>query len=69
MFKIDFNNLTTLKENDELLFKMFEKSILSRQNKKEKEPKGRAEDGQYCPKAKPGQSWAHIEKTGKEGDE
>lgn len=29
-------------------------------NRKSKEPKGKAEDGSYCPKRKFGQSWAYT---------
>lgn len=38
-------------------------------NRNDKEPKGKAEDGSYCPKNKFGQSWAYTkEKVEKEND-
>ena len=45
------------------IFRMFNKVLHDRHDrrkKKAKEPKGRAEDGSYCPKKKPGQSWSYI---------
>ena len=34
--------------------------------KKQKEPKGNADEGKYCPKEKTGQAWSHIKDTKKE---
>lgn len=36
------------------------------QKRKTKEPKGKAEDGSYCPKKKVGMSWAYNKETFKE---
>lgn len=38
-------------------------------NRNSKEPKGKAEDGSYCPKNKFGQSWAYTKETNKEEEE
>ena len=39
------------------------------QKRKTKEPKGRAEDGSYCPKEKAGQSWSYTkDRVEKEND-
>ena len=35
-------------------------------NRNRKEPIGRASDGNYCPKEKFGQSWAHLDKSKEE---
>lgn len=56
------------KKLGEMLFvaKMKERK---KSNRKIKEPKGKAEDGSYCPKSKFGQSWAYTkEKVEKEDD-
>lgn len=38
-------------------------------NRKTKEPKGKAEDGSYCPKKKAGQSWSYTkDRVEKEND-
>lgn len=42
------------------IFNMFCSLLKKRKNKKTKEPKGKAEDGSYCPKKKAGQSWAYA---------
>ena len=33
------------------------------EKRKQKEPKGKAEEGSYCPKKKAGQSWAHTKEN------
>jgi len=48
------------------IFNMFCSSLKKRKNKKTKEPKGKAEDGSYCPKKKVGMSWAYNKETFKE---
>ena len=37
--------------------------------RKSKEPKGKASDGEYCPKKKFGQSWAYIKGDKNDQDE
>ena len=37
-------------------------------NKKKTEPKGKAEDGAYCPKEKVGQAWSYTKDITKEED-
>ena len=44
-------------------------SLSKQVRKKHKEPKGRAEDGAYCPKGKTGQSWAHVKNKKEEEDD
>ena len=46
--------------------KMKERKKFSRNNK---EPKGNANEGSYCPKNKFGQSWAYTKETNKEEEE
>ena len=51
------------------IFKMFCDALRKqRKKKKVKEPKGKAEDGSYCPKVKPGQSWSHTKDTRKDDE-
>jgi len=50
------------------MFFLSKTRLRKRLNHNPKEPKGKAEDGSYCPKEKAGQSWSHIKDTKKEED-
>lgn len=66
---IDFSNITIGENTNLKIFKMFLNSIMKRKEKKQKEPKGKAEDGSYCPKKKAGQSWSYTkDRVEKEND-
>ena len=69
MYKIGFNNIVIDPSTDETIFRMVGKAILRRKLPKDKEPKVRAKDGEYCPKKKAGQSWAHIDKSKEDANE
>ena len=47
-------------ELERMLYKAMDKSRDKKQNKK---PKGDALHGEYCPKKKAGQSWAHTKEN------
>lgn len=67
---IDFSNITIGENTNQKIFKMFINAIMKRKEKKQKEPKGKAEDGSYCPKRKAGQSWSYTkDKSEKEEEE
>ena len=66
MYKIGYENLYLNIFSDTRLFDLFDKAISKRKSPKQKEPKGNAKDGAYCPKEKVGQSWAHIDKSKEE---
>lgn len=66
---IDFSNITYGENTNRKIFKMFVNAIMKRKEKKQKEPKGKAEDGSYCPKKKAGQSWSYTkDRVEKEND-
>lgn len=66
---IDFSNITIGENTNQKIFKMFVNGIIKRKEKKQKEPKGKAEDGSYCPKRKVGQSWAYTKYTIRNNEE
>ena len=66
---IDFSNITYGENTNRKIFKMFVNAITKRKERKPKEPKGKAEDGSYCPKKKAGQSWSYTkDRVEKEND-
>jgi len=67
MYKIGLSNIyANLDGSDTEMFTMIYRSMCKRKLPKEREPKGNAKDGAYCPKTKAGQSWAHIDKSKEE---
>lgn len=63
-----YPNIAQDRKLGEILFlsKMRMRKKFYRDNK---EPKGNAKDGSYCPKNKFGQSWAYTKETNKEEEE
>ena len=57
---IDFDNVKIGKRYSRDVFKMFIEAQKKQKKRKLRDPKGKAEDGSYCPKKKPGQSWSYI---------
>ena len=51
---------------DRQLLCWFCDAIQKHKERKQKEPKGSAEDGSYCPKKKFGQSWAYTKEKKEE---
>ncbi len=53
-------------ELERLIYQALSKQV----QKKHKEPKGKAEDGEYCPKVKPGMimGWSHTQKKNEEDE-
>jgi len=66
VYKIGLFNIYTNEYSDTDMLTMLYRSLNKRKLPKEKEPKGRVQDGVYCPKKKTGQSWAHIDKSKEE---
>ena len=61
--RLNFSGTQPQLEN--LVYKILSKQV----QKKRKEPKGKAEDGAYCPKEKPGMSWSHTKNKKEEEDD
>ena len=66
---INIENITYNANTNRRLFRLVLDSINKRKERKIKEPKGKAEEGSYCPKKKAGQSWAHIKDTKEDKDD
>ena len=59
----------TFSGNQPELERLVYKALSRQVQKKNKEPKGKAEDGEYHPKEKYGQSWAHTKNKKEEEDD
>ena len=69
MYKPDFRHISFKGGSNKNLFSMLSRAIGKVKPKKVKEPKGDANDGAYCPKMKPGQSWAYSKDRKEEEEE
>lgn len=66
---IDFDDISIGIGYDRKIFLWFCDAMKKHKKKKQKEPKGKAEDGSYCPKKKAGQSWSYTkDRVEKEND-
>ena len=66
---ISFDSVIVGSKYDKRVFRWFLEAMKKRKERKPKEPKGKAEDGSYCPKKKAGQSWSYTkDRIEKEND-
>lgn len=66
---ISFDSVIVGSKYDKRVFRWFLEAMKKHKERKPKEPKGKAEDGSYCPKKKAGQSWSYTkDRVEKEND-